>query len=179
VPTLRISTLLRQGSCGCHVDHDRRFRCHPRRASSLLLSGWMLSLPRVRPPPPPPPPPASGAADASVVPVCSSALAAALSVSCALGRRRRWLSLLWRRRGAGAPHAQRCANDRSPMLPHVGPYCTAAALQAAATAHRTVISILRIAQLLTIFLHLNRDWSPRFSRCVIKTAGFEPKRPEI
>ena len=29
------------------------------------------------------------------------------------------------------------------------------------------------------FLDLNRDWSPRFSRCVIKTAGFEPKRPEI
>jgi hypothetical protein len=29
------------------------------------------------------------------------------------------------------------------------------------------------------FLHLNRDWSPRFSRCVIKTAGFEPQRPEI
>ena len=29
------------------------------------------------------------------------------------------------------------------------------------------------------FLHLNWDWSPRFSRCVIKTAGFEPKRPEI
>jgi hypothetical protein len=29
------------------------------------------------------------------------------------------------------------------------------------------------------FLHLNRDWSPRFSTLRVKTAGFEPKRPEI
>jgi hypothetical protein len=29
------------------------------------------------------------------------------------------------------------------------------------------------------FLHLNRDWSPRFSALRDKTAGFEPKRPEI
>jgi hypothetical protein len=32
---------------------------------------------------------------------------------------------------------------------------------------------------LTIFLHLNRDWSPRFSTLRDKTAEFEPKRPEI
>jgi hypothetical protein len=25
----------------------------------------------------------------------------------------------------------------------------------------------------------NRDWSPRFSTLRYKTAGFEPKRPEI
>ena len=29
------------------------------------------------------------------------------------------------------------------------------------------------------FLHLNRDWSPRFSTLHDKTAGFERKRPEI
>jgi hypothetical protein len=29
------------------------------------------------------------------------------------------------------------------------------------------------------FLHLNRDWSPRCSTLRDKTAGFEPKRPEI
>jgi hypothetical protein len=29
------------------------------------------------------------------------------------------------------------------------------------------------------FPHLNRDWSPRFSRCRFKTAGNGSKRPEI
>jgi hypothetical protein len=29
------------------------------------------------------------------------------------------------------------------------------------------------------FLHLNRDWSPRFSMLRDETAGFEPKRLEI
>jgi hypothetical protein len=40
-------------------------------------------------------------------------------------------------------------------------------------------SLLRIASFLTIFLHLNWDWSPHFSTLREKTAGFEPKRPEV